>query len=176
MEHLRGQQSSDSTCTSIISCDPLFGTDAHNYRPQTKFGARLSFYTCLWFCSLGGGGVPGQVPPGRHTPWQVHPQAGTPPGRYTPQAGTPPGRYTPWQVHPPGTRYPTPQTRYTARPVHAGRYGQQAGGMHPTGMHACYDLMPGKQVVHSICIQPVVFFIELSFNYTKLAVLTLRLT
>ena len=102
MEHLRGQQSSDSTCTSIISCDPLFGTDAHNYRPQTKFGARLSFYTCLWFCSRGGE-VPGQVPPGRHTPWQVHPQAGTPPRQVHPLAGTPPGRYTPWdQVpHPP---------------------------------------------------------------------------
>ena len=167
MEHLRGQQSSDSTCTSIISCDPLFGTDAHNYRPQTKFEARLSFYTCLWFCSRGGGGVEYL---GRY------PRVGIPPGRYTPRQVHPPGRYTPWQVHPPGTRYPTPQTRYTARPVHAGRYGQQAGGIHPTGMHACYDLMPGKQVVHSICIQPVVFFIELSFNYTKLAMLTLRLT
>ena len=22
--------------------------------------------------------------------------------------------------------------------VHAGRYGQQAGGKHPTGMHTCY--------------------------------------
>ena len=34
-------------------------------------------------------------------------------------AGTPPR-----QVHPPGA-------------VHAGRYGQQAGGTHPTGMHSC---------------------------------------
>ena len=33
---------------------------------------------------------------------------------------TPPGRYTP----PSGA-------------VHAGRYGQQAGGRHPTGMHSC---------------------------------------
>ena len=88
--------------------------------------------------------------PGRYTPlWQVHPPAGTPPGRYTPQTGTPPsgrytpqagtppgqvhhppGRYTPppWQVHPPG-RYPplagtppqagTPLGRYTTPP---GRY------------------------------------------------------
>ena len=25
--------------------------------------------------------------------------------------------------------------------VHAGRYGQQAGGMHPTGMHSCHQNM-----------------------------------
>ena len=48
------------------------------------------------------------------------PLAGTPPGRYTPRAGTPP---TP----PPGA-------------VHAGRYGQQAGGTHPTGMHSCLEI------------------------------------
>ena len=36
-----------------------------------------------------------------------------------PQAGTPPGRYTPRGA------------------VHVGRYGQQAGGTHPTGMHSC---------------------------------------
>ena len=42
------------------------------------------------------------------------------PGQVPPQAGTHP----PWQVHPPGA-------------VHAGRYGLQAGGTHPTGMHSC---------------------------------------
>ena len=40
-------------------------------------------------------------------------------GRYTPRAGTPPR-----QVHPPGA-------------VHAGRFGQQAGSTHPTGMYSC---------------------------------------
>ena len=96
------------------------------------------------------GGVPGQVhPPGRYTPGQVHPQAGTPPGRYTPWtgtpqagtpprqvhplAGTPPGRYTPRQVHPwagtPSLGRHTPPGRYTLgrytpRQVHTppGRY------------------------------------------------------
>ena len=97
---------------------------------------RLCFYTCL---SVHRGGVPGQVSPrqvhpwvGTHPPWagalpwQVHS-----PGRYTPWAGTPPmGRYTPpagtpdGQVHHPGA-------------LHAGRYGQQASGTHPTGMHSC---------------------------------------
>ena len=40
-------------------------------------------------------------------------------------AGTPLGPGTP------------PGTRYTPRAVHAGRYGQQAGGTHPTAMHSC---------------------------------------
>ena len=41
-------------------------------------------------------------------------------------AGTPPLD----QVHPPGPGTPPGA-------VHAGRYGQQAGGTHPTGMHSC---------------------------------------
>ena len=81
---------------------------------------------------LSTGGVPGQVPPGRHTPWAGTPSPlgrstslgrYTPLGRYTSQAGTPPGsgtpsstRYTPLdqvpaldqQVHLPG-RYPPGQ-------------------------------------------------------------------
>ena len=42
-------------------------------------------------------------------------------------AGTPPGPGTP-----PGA-------------VHAGRYGQQAGGTHPTGMHSCFQLSSLKK-------------------------------
>ena len=46
--------------------------------------------------------------------------------------GTPPDRYTPQgQVHPLAGTHPGA--------VHAGRYGQQAGGTHPTGMHSCLD-------------------------------------
>ena len=66
------------------------------------------------------------------------------------------GRYPPPpdQVHPPGSGTPPnqvpslgpgtppepgalPGTRCTPRAVHGGRYGQQAGGTHPTGMHSC---------------------------------------
>ena len=74
---------------------------------------------CQEFCSQEG--VPGQVHP---PPQQVHPRAGTPL-----RAGTPPpqGRYT-------------PLGRYPPRAVHAGKYGQQAGGTHPTGMHSCLKL------------------------------------
>ena len=38
---------------------------------------------------------------------------------------------TPPEADPPGAD--TPPT------MHAGRYGQQAGGTHPTGMHTCYN-------------------------------------
>ena len=61
------------------------------------------------------------------------------------------GRYPPDQVLPPSTRYHQPPGPGTpSRPgtppgpgtslgaVHAGRYGQQAGGTHPTGMHYCF--------------------------------------
>ena len=51
----------------------------------------------------------------------------TPPWEQTPPAGS---RHTPIIRHPPGSRHPLCA-------VHAGRYGQQAGGTHPTGMHTC---------------------------------------
>ena len=46
--------------------------------------------------------------------------------------------------HPPGSRHP-PRSRPTGKQtppgaVHAARYGQQAGGTHPTGMHTCFHL------------------------------------
>ena len=45
---------------------------------------------------------------------------------------------TPGQVHPPDS-YTPPGA------VHAGRYGQQAGGTHPTGMHfCCNDLQSAR--------------------------------
>ena len=83
-----------------------------------------------------------------HPPDQVHPP-GTPRWtRYTPQTRytTPQTRYTTPQTRysPPGTRYAllgpgTPPGSGTPHPraVHARRYGQQADGTHPTGMHSC---------------------------------------
>ena len=56
---------------------------------------------------------------------------------YTPQEQTPPRPDTiPGNRHPPGSRHP-PLPKQTPPAVHAGRYGQQAGGTHPTGMHTC---------------------------------------
>ena len=54
-----------------------------------------------------------------------HPPGQKPPAADTPQQQTPPQHQTP-----PGSRHPLCA-------VHAGRYGQQAGGTHPTGMHTC---------------------------------------
>ena len=51
-------------------------------------------------------------------------------GRYTPQSGTP------MQVHPQQVHF---LGRYTSPgAVHAGKYRQQAGGTHPTGMHSSF--------------------------------------
>ena len=67
---------------------------------------------------------PGQVPPGRY-PLGRYPPGLIPPGHLPPGHRYTPGQVHPWAGTPPG-------------PVHAGRYGQQAGGTHPTGMHSCY--------------------------------------
>ena len=103
--------------------------------PATKLGQGYIFTGVCDSVHRRGGTPPGQVHPPRPgtSPW-----AGASPSldQVRPGTGTPPlSRY------PPGTRY-TPRTRYTPlgrypRAVHAGRYGQQAGGTHPTGMHSC---------------------------------------
>ena len=49
----------------------------------------------------------------------------------------------------PGTRNPPPRTRHHPphpRAEHAGRYGQRAGGMHPTRMQSCYYFVGCGQV------------------------------
>ena len=74
---------------------------------------RLCFYTYLSVRRRGSTWA------GTPSPWTGTPTVGTPPWAGTPtREGTSPGRY------PPGA-------------VHAGIYGQQAGGTHPTGMHSC---------------------------------------
>ena len=57
-----------------------------------------------------------------------------PPDQAPPWSRPPPSRHPPSR-HPPGAGGPREQTPPCA--VHAGRYGQQAGGMHPTGMQSC---------------------------------------
>ena len=81
---------------------------------------RLCLHRCLSIHKGGGESAPlhagihkTPLGPGRH-----------PPGADTPQEQTPP----------PGADTPPEQTPPA---VHAGRYGQQAGGTHPTGMHSC---------------------------------------
>ena len=92
------------------------------YRPQTKLREGYVFTGVCDSVHEGGEDLGRYTPGTRYT----HPPTPTPLGtRYTPPGpGTPqrPGN-PPDQVHPSGA-------------VHAGRYGQQAGSMHPTGMHS----------------------------------------
>ena len=94
-------------------------------------------------------GVPGQVPLWARTPkagaapGQVHP-----PGRYTPPGQVlPPGRYSPWEGTP-----PPPST------VHAGRYGQQVGGTHPTGMQSFVE----------VCFKSVHLFVNIGLYFVSI--------
>ena len=78
---------------------------------------RLCFYTCHSVHR----GVSAPVHAGIHTP--PRDQRQTPPSsRHHPLEQTPAREDNP----------PAPEA------VHAGRYGQQAGGTHPTGMNTCY--------------------------------------
>ena len=85
----------------------------HNYRPQTKF-AKVMF-SQVSVCPRGGVGLWSQ---GGGVGCLPHPPGQTPPWADTPLGKHPPGRHPPaqWMLG----------------------YGQQAGGMHPTGTHSCY--------------------------------------
>ena len=50
---------------------------------------------------------------------------------------TPPGPGIPLGVDTPLGTVACPGTRQPPGAVHAGRYGKQAGGKHPTGVHSC---------------------------------------
>ena len=102
------------------------------YTPQTRYTPRTR-YTPLEQA----------YPPGTRyhppPPNQVHPldQVHPPDQVHSPGPGTPLD-----QVHPPGPGAPRdqvhpPRTRYTPHAEHAVRYGQHAGGTHPTGMQSC---------------------------------------
>ena len=79
---------------------------------RNEVGARLYFHRRLWFCSQGGGVCLSAC-------WNTNP-----PGKADPYGkADPPGKETPPCA------------------VHAGRYGQQASGMHPTGMQFLLERM-----------------------------------
>ena len=92
---------------------------------------------CLPQCMLGYTHPPEQTsreqtPPGsRHPPRADTPPEQMPPlGADTPQSRHPPGNRPPWEQTSPRSRHPPAK--------HAGRYGQRAGGTHPTGMQSCF--------------------------------------
>ena len=79
--------------------------------------------------------------------------AGMPPGKEIPLARSPPGKETPLARRPPPCA------------LHAGRYGLQAGGMHPTGMQSCFTNLPIlltfiKNILFMYCTTP--FKIEIN--------------
>ena len=89
---------------------PLAGTPPGRYTPQAGTVPQAGT------SPPGPGTPPGRYTPRAGTPWQVNPQAGTPPsryprGRYTPRAGTPPLAGTPpessacWEIRTTSGRY-----------------------------------------------------------------------
>ena len=96
-----------------------------SYRPQTKFVKVM--FSRVSVCPQGGDEAepPGQTPP----PWADTPTRQTPSGQ-TPHHH--PGQTPTWARIPPGHTHPlgTP-------PQCMLEYSQQAGSMHPTGMHSC---------------------------------------
>ena len=96
------------------------------YRPQRNWGKVMFLHLSVILFT--GGGLPhcmlGYTPPPqnqRQAP--PRPEAGTAPPR--PQEGTP------------EEQTPPPRDQAPPSAVHAGRYRQQAGGTHPTGMQSC---------------------------------------
>ena len=71
-------------------------------------------------------------PPEQTPPVSRHPRNRHPPGADTPGADTPP----------PGADTPPAE--------HAGRYGQRAGGTHPTGIQSCLFIVQFLQVHESV--------------------------
>ena len=132
---------------------------SHIYRPQRSWGKVMFSQASVILLTGGSASVhagihthppwadppgadtpPEQTPPGSRHPWSRHP-----PGADTPRADTPgadpPGAATPPEQTPPGADSPPeqtpPQEQTPPTTQHAGRYGQRAGGSHPTGMQSC---------------------------------------
>ena len=111
---------------------------------------RLCFYTCLSFCSQGGG-VPQCMLAYHYPPRSRHPpEADTPPGadpcwtRHPPGSGNPPEQ-TPWDQAPPWEQTPRNQA-----PPSPQQTATVADGTHPTGMHFCLLSNSNSDVLQSI--------------------------
>ena len=109
-------------CPFINRCKGKF-----YYRPQTKFAKVMYLHVSV--CLKGE--YLGRNPLGRY------PRL----GRYPPGQVLPLGRYNRTsQVHPLDRYTPSRQVHPSLVVLHAGRYGQQASGTHPTGMLSCFGI------------------------------------
>ena len=100
-------------CSETITCGLVTA------RKRSLGQGNIFRSVCQEFCPQGGSasvnvGIPLPHPPDQAPPWDQAPPTG--------QA-------------PPGTRHLP--SRHQSGAEHAGRYRQQAGGTHPTGMHSC---------------------------------------
>ena len=85
------------------------------------------------------------------SPRSRHPLEQTPPRAYTPlpRSRIPLGADTlPTGADTLHRSKPSP----SGRAVHVGRYGQQAGGVHPTGMHTCTITLYVDNLFITICV------------------------
>ena len=115
-----------------------------HYRPQRSWG-KVMFSQASVILLMGG--VSASVHAWIHPPWEQTPPpppgADTPPWsrHHPPPPGnrhTPPRSDTPQEQTPP-PRADTPREQTPPPPAeHAVRYGQRAGGTHPTGMQSCF--------------------------------------
>ena len=128
---------SKNIITGKLDCFLLNSMTSNNHAVITarKRSFGQYFYTCLSFCSQTGGST------SVHSGKPPLPGAGTCPGPCTTspsEAAPPPGAGLPLdQAPPPREQGPPARSRPPASAEHAGRYGQCAGGTHPTGMQSC---------------------------------------
>ena len=113
---------------------PQVGADTHT--PDPPRGDTPQEQTPPW----------DHTPRGADTPQTTHPPGTTPQEQTPPRADTPLGaKAHPRSRHPPGSRS-TPPGPHTPPREHAMRYGQHAGGTHPTGMQSCLLVCPSECV------------------------------
>ena len=72
-----------------------------------------------------------------------------------------------WDTPSPPGAYPLPGADTPQCTVHAGRYGQQASGTHPTGMHTCYLSSPVLSSLNGVpSVQLPVQWMVNAFNHS----------
>ena len=135
------------------------GGNNHYYCPQRSCGRVMFSQACVMNSVQGG--VPHMPPPPCMSPCHRPPTTHAPrhsvhrgrvsasvyAGIPSPRSRHPPGEDTPSLGADPSPPPSAADTLLGPDPpcgVHAGRYGQQAGGTHPTGMHSCFTFAFAK--------------------------------
>ena len=133
-------------CLHVPPTSPFFVSGTFDFLPPGNevWGKVIFSVACVKNSVQGGGGLPqcmlGYHPPQSRPPGSRHPPppgADNPPRSRHPPGSRPPWEQTPQSRHPTRLEQTPPRSGHPLCAVHAGRYGQQAGGMHPTGMQSC---------------------------------------